>query len=392
MNSQTNNESREVSSDLENHSHLAWLRSLLANRVDSSTLATFRIVWGLLLTWEAIRKFPKASGMYSPEFFHFKYSLFPFVEPLPTVGLMKAEIAMMGLAGLLIAAGRLFRPASAVYLLIYLHLFLIEKMYYNNHFYLTMLIVFLLMLTEAGKSFRLPLPRRIKSDSPSVQTVPFWNLFVLRGQIIVLYFFGAVAKVNSDWLQGEPVRQWFAAKSPNHHLGFLLSEEWFVWFVCWSGLLLDLLVGFLLLFRRTRVPSILALIVFHGMNHQIFKIGLFPLLAMSMVILFIDLDRPRKLIHWVKIKVWSKTSQEKLTAPEPIKSSLPLHWGWTTLVIGWLAFQCTGSYGVRSRKRSAPGRFKLPFEGWDIRSRDDLSVPAVGSRRLRRGGRHSWRN
>jgi uncharacterized membrane protein YphA (DoxX/SURF4 family) len=151
------------------NSTTARLRQFLNERVDASSLGLFRIVWGLLMVWEAIRKLPKVSGMYSPEYFHFKYALFPFVEPLPEVWMMRVEVCAMLAAGILIAAGIWFRGASAVFLLVYTHLFLIEKLYYNNHFYLTILVGFLLAISDAYVCYRFRWPGKRKlldNDAP----------------------------------------------------------------------------------------------------------------------------------------------------------------------------------------------------------------------------------
>jgi len=99
--------------------------------------------------------------------------------------MMRVEISLMLGAAILITAGLLFRWASAVFLVIYSHLFLIEKMYYNNHFYLTILVGLLLLLTEAHQCYRLPWPRRKKLNEPQ-PTAPLWNLVLVRGQVIVL--------------------------------------------------------------------------------------------------------------------------------------------------------------------------------------------------------------
>ncbi len=319
-----------------------WLRQQLARRVDGSSLGLFRILWGLLMVWESIRKLPKADGMYSPEYFHFTYALFPFVRPLPEVWMMQTEISVMLIAAVLIAAGWLFRPASALFLLIFTHLFLIEKLYYNNHFYLTILMGFLLMLSEADRCYRLPFPWRWKKSATHdalPQTIPMWNLVLLRSQVVVLYFFGGIAKINSDWLAGEPVRFWFSHKDPNHFLAAFLTQDWFIYMVCWTGLILDLFAGFTLLSKRTRVFTMLIVIVFHATNSTLFKIGLFPIIGIGMLVLFLDPDRPRKVFSWIAGKfgkVKKAVQVPTLPSSQPVAMA---SWGVTAFVCGWIAFQ-----------------------------------------------------
>ena len=96
-----------------------WLRKNLARPIDGASLGLFRILWGLLMVWESIRKLPKADGMYSPTFFHFKYEHFYFVEPLPEIWMMQVEITLMLIAAIFVTIGWFYRPASAVFLVIF---------------------------------------------------------------------------------------------------------------------------------------------------------------------------------------------------------------------------------------------------------------------------------
>ena len=320
------------------------IRELLGRQVDASSLGLFRILWGILMVWESIRKLPKVSGMYSPEYFHFTYPMFPFMKPFPEVWMMYTEVWIMITAAVLITLGLFFRYASAVFLFGYTHLFLIEKLYYNNHFYLTILIAFLMMVSCADVCYSIPWLLKRRQGIKANPTLPIWNLILLRGQVVVLYFFGGIAKLNSDWLQGEPVRYWFAHKGPDHVFSPFIGEEWFVWMVCWTGLILDLTVGFFLLNRKFRLPAILVLITFHTMNHFIFNIGLFPYIGISLCLLFIDPDRPRIVFSWLAKHWfgWKETILEKKPKAilnKKVAKPLPVHWSVAVFVCAYLAVQ-----------------------------------------------------
>lgn len=315
-----------------------WLRERLAQRIDGSSLGLFRVIWGILLVWEACRKLPKATGMYSPDYFHFKYSLVPFIKPLPEVWMMQTEIWIMIIAGVLLTLGIWFKYTNTLYGIIYTHLFLLEKLYYNNHFYLTILIIFILTFTQADKVYSLSWFLKRRKGDHSITTVPFWNLAILRAQWVIVYFFGGIAKLNSDWLAGEPVRYWFMNRPDDHMLAFLLHSETFIWCAIWGGLLLDLFGGFALLHKKTRIPTMLVMVMFHGMNHSIFKIGLFPLLAIASLLLFAEPHRPRwiydKIVSWIRKK---PASFEFISEEE--KKASPLKLGATVAIIGFLVFQ-----------------------------------------------------
>lgn len=317
---------------------MKW-RERLVQPVDGASLGLFRWLWGALMIWEAVMRLPKADGMYSPEYFHFTYSLFPFVKPLPAVWMMQVEIGLMVVAAVLLTTGYFYRLSCACFLAIFTHLFLIEKLYYNNHFYLTILMGFLMLISQADRCYRLPLPWK-SSVPPSVpKTVPLWNLILLRSQVVVLYFFGGVAKLNSDWLAGEPIRYWFAQKGPDHILAPLLTQEWFVMMVCWTGLILDLVAGFGLLSKRTRGLTMALLVVFHATNSLIFKIGLFPLIGISLLVLFIEPDRPRRIAAWVRSQ-WNGRTSPIQKLPNVLSSKkLQANWALTLFVSGWIVVQ-----------------------------------------------------
>ena len=51
--------------------------------VDAATLGCFRLCWGFLMVLEALSRFSKVTGVYSPTYFHFKYPLFTWVQGFP---------------------------------------------------------------------------------------------------------------------------------------------------------------------------------------------------------------------------------------------------------------------------------------------------------------------
>ena len=59
----------------------------------------------------------------------------------------------------------------------------------------------LLTIMPLGAAFSVDAWRAGKRESA---TVPIWTIWLLRFQIGVPYFFGGIAKLNPDWLAGEP--------------------------------------------------------------------------------------------------------------------------------------------------------------------------------------------
>jgi hypothetical protein len=126
--------------------------------------------------------------------------------------------------------------------------------------------------------------------------VPFWNLFLLRAQLFLVYFFAGVAKLNADWLAGEPMRTWLRDRTHYAVVGPLFATEAAAYFFSWGGALFDLSIGFLLLSRRTLPIAFVAILFFNMMNHWLFDIGVFTFLMICATVLFDEPDVPRRLV------------------------------------------------------------------------------------------------
>ena len=58
-----------------------------------------------------------------------------------------------------------------------------------------------------------------------------WQVGILRAQMIVLYFFAGLAKLNPDWLlNAQPLAIWLSAKTNTPLIGNLLDETWVHYF------------------------------------------------------------------------------------------------------------------------------------------------------------------
>jgi vitamin K-dependent gamma-carboxylase len=168
----------------------------------------------------------------------------------------------------------------------------LEKARYLNHFYLICLISFLLIFIPAHRAFSMDAWRRPRLRS---KIAPAWALGLLRLQLGIPYFYGGLAKLNGDWLQGEPMRMWMVDRTDFPVIGSLFTREWVVHSLSYGGLLLDLLVVPLLLWRRTRPFAFGAALIFHLMNARLFAIGIFPWFMIAATLVFFRPDWPRLL-------------------------------------------------------------------------------------------------
>ncbi len=179
--------------------------------IDSGSLVFFRIAFwrhdgGLGLGLSGIGKSDQAIRRAS-------FSLYILLVRLdsssPRNGMYYLFVGFILLA-IAIAAGFFYRISSFLFAIGFTYFFLIERVNYQNHYYLISLISWWLPL--------LPLHRNVSIDAyrnPSLHslTAPKWVLWVLRFHIGLPYFFGGIAKIHPDWMVGEPMRTMLAAKS-----------------------------------------------------------------------------------------------------------------------------------------------------------------------------------
>lgn len=273
---------------------LPSLRTQLFQPVSAASLAVFRFCFGAVLFWEAYRFYDKGwieAYYIKPEVF-FPYEWFSFLAPLPG-NLMYGVFFVMGVAAIGVAIGYKFRLCAIALFATYTYTFLLDQTHFNNHYYLICLLSFLLIWVDAhrwGSVDRLKSP---KLDSPFV---PAWQLWIFRVQLLIVFFYGGIAKFNPDWLAGEPMRMWLVDFAENGKIPAWLATEPAVWTYVWGGLIFDLAIGPLLLWSRTRKLAIFAVILFNLNNAWMFNIGVFPALLSGTLILFCRPDAPLRFL------------------------------------------------------------------------------------------------
>ena len=259
--------------------------------VDGASLAVFRIGFGLLMFVESVVYLWNgwARDLYVAPAFHFAFPGCGRVPPWPGEGMVYSFIAMAA-ASLLVALGLFHRAAAGVLFALLVHVFLIDAAEYLNHLYLICLLAFLVVIAPVHRVWSLD---ALRSRGPSVRTIPMAWVWLLRIQVGIPYFFGGIAKLNGDWLRGEPMRMWLARRVDFPWVGTWFTEEWVVYLFSYGGLLLDLAFVPLLLWKRTRLVAYGLVLVFNGMNAWLFDIGIFPWMMMAASLIFFPPDWPR---------------------------------------------------------------------------------------------------
>ena len=78
-------------------------------------------------------------------------------------------------------------------------------------------------------------------------------------------------------------------------------------------MILDILLPFALLYKKTRLMAFFCAVVFHLHNQFFFTIGIFPILAISMTLLFFESSFPRKLSNKFKNEKYREIKKNNLT-------------------------------------------------------------------------------
>lgn len=276
----------------------AWLgqmRERATESVDISSLAVFRMLFGVMTGIGAARFL--ANGwveqfFVKPDFF-FTYWGFGWVEPLSPAGMHAAFVALVVLS-LMIIIGLFYRAAIISFFVLFTYVELIDVSNYLNHYYLVSLLALLLCFLPANAAWSVdalirPSIRRAKTAA--------YHIWLLRFQIGVVYFYAGIAKTGSDWLvHGQPLNIWLSSRVDTPVIGPFLDLWWIALAMGWAGLLNDLLMPFLLSWKRSRPFAYAIIVVFHVVTGYFFRIGMFPLIMMVSATIFFGPGWPKRFV------------------------------------------------------------------------------------------------
>lgn len=258
---------------------------------DISSLVFFRIAFGALMLFEVVRLVPSIRPAYLEPSFHFTFHGFDWVRPWPGYG-MYVHFGVLALAALFMTLGLFYRAAALVFFIGLSYVFLLEQAMYLNHMYLIALLAFLLIFVPAHRACSVDAWLRPGLRS---QTAPLWALWLLRAQVGIPYLYGGIAKINHDWLHGQPLKLWLEAYGDRPVIGPLLAQDWVAYLFSYGGLALDLLIVPALLWSRTRPWAYALALAFHLTNSVVFNIGIFPWMMIAATTIFFEPDWPRRL-------------------------------------------------------------------------------------------------
>tara|TARA_B110000003_G_scaffold63194_3_gene63649 strand:+ start:2726 stop:4144 length:1419 start_codon:yes stop_codon:yes gene_type:complete len=244
------------------------------NTADSAPLAVFRIFFGILMFISIVRFWLNGwiKTLYIDPEFHFTYYGFGWITDFGEYTYILFFIC--GLSSLMISLGYKYRVSIIIFFLSFTYIELIDKTTYLNHYYFVSSISFLMCF--------LPLNCYYSLDSyfskKSYKKANKWTIDSIKLMLCIVYFYAGFAKINSEWLlKAMPLSIWLPSKYDIPLIGQnLMQEQWVHYFMSWGGMFYDLLIPFLLIYKRTRILAFALVVFFHLFTKILFPIGMFP--------------------------------------------------------------------------------------------------------------------
>jgi len=272
-------------------------QSYFQKTTHAAPLAVFRVGFGLMMLASIVRFWYNGwieTQYIQPKYF-FSYSGFEWVKPSGEYTYL--IFILCGLAAFLVAIGLKYRIAIVVFFLSFTYIELMDKTTYLNHYYCISLLSFLLIFLPAQAQFSVDGYLNKKQYT----LIPKWCIDSVKLLLGIVYFYAGLAKINSDWLlRAMPLKIWLPSKYDLPIIGnTLMQQEWFHYAMSWSGMLYDLCIPFLLLYKRTRILAFVAVVFFHVFTRILFPIGMFPFIMIVSTLIFFDASFHQKIIAFL---------------------------------------------------------------------------------------------
>ena len=277
------------------------MNQLFFKNIDNSPLIVFRIFFGFLISCESFGAIITGwvkRVLITPEF-TFSFIGLEWLQPLPGYG-MYFYFIIMGLFGIAIMLGYRYRVAIIGYTILWAGVYFMQKTSYNNHYYLLLIISFYMIFLPANQYASLDVKQqRIHKQN----TMPYWISLLFIVQVTIVYFYAAIAKFYPDWLDGTFTKLLLSGTTSNEFLLKIFLNKYFYLFIAYAGILFDLLIVPLLLFKKTRTIALAASLSFHLFNAIFLQIGIFPFFALSFSLFFYPPEKIRKLFFKNKLSI-----------------------------------------------------------------------------------------
>jgi len=198
----------------------------------------------------------------------------------------------MGTLGLLIMTGYKYRYSMGLFTIMWAGVYFMQKTSYNNHYYLLVLVCLMMCFLPAHRYASIDVKQ---NKVVKKLTMPAWCSWVMIAMISIVYFYATLAKFYPDWLDGTFAKNLLSRSVQNDGLRSIMTQKWFYLFIAYSGIIFDLSIVPLMLFKRTRTIAFIASLIFHIFNSITLQIGIFPFFALSFAVFFFPPEKIRSI-------------------------------------------------------------------------------------------------
>ena len=282
--------------------------SFLFKPVDIYSLVFFRLAYGLIMILTfvlVLDQFDIKTNWIDPQF-HFHYIGFEWVNPLPGPYMYLLFVLLIFLA-VFICIGYHYILSCSLFSLGLTYFLLINQIVWDTYFYLAWWISLILIFVPAHKKFSCD---AWKNRGCSSETAPAWTVWILRFQVAMPYLFGGVTKLNEDWLRGFVTKGLFAPRTHLPFIGQFCEEPWFIYGTAYGGLLLDLFLVPMVIFRPFRKLGLISLFLFHIFNFFVTNVGFFALFMLVTTLILLPPSWPRDIFGKFRKSPFSKVDHE----------------------------------------------------------------------------------
>ena len=272
----------------------AIIKNYLNQTQDSSSLALFRVGFGILMTLSMIRFVSKGwvEKLYLEPSFHFSFYGFEWVKPFGDMTYLLFVISCT--SAFFVALGYKYRLSIIIFFLSFTYIELMDKTTYLNHYYFISILSFLMIFLPANSYFAID----SKLKGREFKKIPKWCTDCIKMLLFIVYFYSGLAKLNSDWLiEAQPLKIWLTSSYDLPIIGStLMQQNWVHYVMSWGGMFYDLFIAFLLLYSRTRIFAFFLVVFFHLFTAILFPIGMFPYIMIVGSLIFFDPETHDKMI------------------------------------------------------------------------------------------------
>ncbi len=288
-----------------------YLKNYFKTNTEAAPLAVFRIFFGIMMVLSITRfwSYGWINELYIQPKFFFSYYGFEFVKPIDQYTYL--IFALCGLSAIFVAIGYKYRIAIITFFLSFTYIELMDKTTYLNHYYFTSVLSFLMIFLPANAYFSVD----AKKKGISFQQIPKLTIDAIKLLLGIVYFYAGLAKLNSDWLiKAMPLKIWLPSKYGIPFLGNFMHQEWVHYLFSYTGVIYDLTIPFLLLYKRTRVFAFILVVVFHVLTRVLFPIGMFPYIMIVSTLIFFDAKLHHRILEIISrlFKIYKNFFDSKL--------------------------------------------------------------------------------